>query len=443
MPSYKAPLRDQQFVLHELLGAVDVLKQMPRYADLDVDTVNQVVEEAARFCEDILQPTNRVGDEEGCTYDPVTKSVKTPTGFKEAYDAFREAGWQGLAADTRVRRPGSAAPAPDRVLRDAVLDQPGVGDVSGPDDRCPRVPGAARLAGAEGPVPAEDDVGPVDRDDVPDRAALRHRPRHAAHESRAAGRRQLQADRREDLHLLRRTRHGREHRAPGAGAPAGRAPGHEGHFAVHRAEVRAGRFGTRRHGRRPQRHLLRRPRAQDGNQRQLHVPDDPRRRERLAGRRAEQGPERDVRDDERRAARRRRAGSRHHGGRVPERGGLCARPDPGPLAGGPAGAGQAGRPHHRARGRASRAADRAGVRRGGPRVRVLGGADGRHADRRRRPRASQVRRGHDGADDADREGVHDRQRLPVRVGLHAGVRRPRLHPRQRAWSSSCAMPAST
>ena len=43
MPSYKAPLRDQQFVLHELLGAVDVLKQMPRYADLDVDTVNHVL----------------------------------------------------------------------------------------------------------------------------------------------------------------------------------------------------------------------------------------------------------------------------------------------------------------------------------------------------------------------------------------------------------------
>ncbi|MGB2819197.1 MAG: acyl-CoA dehydrogenase C-terminal domain-containing protein [Burkholderiaceae bacterium] len=99
MPSYKAPLRDQQFVLHEVLGAVDALKQMPRYADIDVDTVNQVIEEAGKFCEDILLPTNRVGDEEGCTYDPETKSVKTPTGFKEAFDAFREAGWQGLAAE--------------------------------------------------------------------------------------------------------------------------------------------------------------------------------------------------------------------------------------------------------------------------------------------------------------------------------------------------------
>ena len=99
MPIYKAPLKDQQFVLHEVLGAVDELKQAPRYADLDEDTVNHVIEEAARFCEDVLLPTNMVGDEEGCTYDPATRSVKTPKGFKEAFDKFREAGWQGLAGE--------------------------------------------------------------------------------------------------------------------------------------------------------------------------------------------------------------------------------------------------------------------------------------------------------------------------------------------------------
>ena len=100
MPSYKAPLRDQQFVLHEVLGAVDVLRQMPRYAELDADTVNQVIEEAGKFCEDQLLPINRSGDEEGCIYDAASRTVKTPRGFKEAYDAFREAGWQGLAAET-------------------------------------------------------------------------------------------------------------------------------------------------------------------------------------------------------------------------------------------------------------------------------------------------------------------------------------------------------
>jgi alkylation response protein AidB-like acyl-CoA dehydrogenase len=100
MPSYKAPLRDQQFVLHEVLGAVDTLKAMPRYADLDVDTVNQVIEEAGKFCEDVLLPINRSGDEEGCSYDPATRAVKAPKGFKQAFEAFREAGWQGLAAET-------------------------------------------------------------------------------------------------------------------------------------------------------------------------------------------------------------------------------------------------------------------------------------------------------------------------------------------------------
>jgi alkylation response protein AidB-like acyl-CoA dehydrogenase len=100
MPSYKAPLRDQQFVLHEVLVAVDALRKMPRYAELDADTVNQVVEEAGKFCEEQLLPINLSGDEEGCRYDADSKSVHTPKGFKAAYDAFREAGWQGLAAET-------------------------------------------------------------------------------------------------------------------------------------------------------------------------------------------------------------------------------------------------------------------------------------------------------------------------------------------------------
>ncbi len=99
MPVYKAPLRDQQFVIHEVLGAVDALKAMPDYADIDADTINAVVEEAGKFCAEVLHPINRSGDEEGCTYDPVTHAVKTPTGFKEAFDQFREAGWQGLACD--------------------------------------------------------------------------------------------------------------------------------------------------------------------------------------------------------------------------------------------------------------------------------------------------------------------------------------------------------
>jgi alkylation response protein AidB-like acyl-CoA dehydrogenase len=99
MPMYKAPLRDQQFVLHEVLGAVDFARRMPAFKDLDTDTANQVLEEGGRFCTDVLLPLNLSGDEQGCRFDPTTHDVKTPEGFRAAFDQFREGGWQGLTAD--------------------------------------------------------------------------------------------------------------------------------------------------------------------------------------------------------------------------------------------------------------------------------------------------------------------------------------------------------
>ncbi|MFC5431023.1 acyl-CoA dehydrogenase C-terminal domain-containing protein [Paraburkholderia denitrificans] len=98
MGQYTAPLRDMQFVLHELLNVEGEVKQMPKHADLDADTINQVLEEAGKFCSEVLFPLNQVGDREGCTYsgDGV---VTTPAGFKEAYAQFVEAGWPALACD--------------------------------------------------------------------------------------------------------------------------------------------------------------------------------------------------------------------------------------------------------------------------------------------------------------------------------------------------------
>ncbi|TAM07994.1 MAG: acyl-CoA dehydrogenase [Paraburkholderia sp.] len=98
MGQYTAPLRDMQFVLHELLNVEGEVKQMPKHADLDADTINQVLEEAGKFCSEVLFPLNQVGDREGCTYsgDGV---VTTPSGFKEAYAQFVEAGWPALACD--------------------------------------------------------------------------------------------------------------------------------------------------------------------------------------------------------------------------------------------------------------------------------------------------------------------------------------------------------
>ncbi len=101
MPIFSPPLRDQQFVMHEVLGAVEHLRAMPRYAEIDTDTINQVIEEAGKFCVEQLLPINLSGDKQGCTYDAATHEVKAPAGFRPAYDAFREAGWQGLASDSK------------------------------------------------------------------------------------------------------------------------------------------------------------------------------------------------------------------------------------------------------------------------------------------------------------------------------------------------------
>jgi alkylation response protein AidB-like acyl-CoA dehydrogenase len=96
MTTYKAPLRDIRFVLHELLE-VEKLAALPGFAEATTDLVDAVIEEGARVCENVLFPLNRPGDEEGCSFE--NGVVRTPKGFKEAYEQFREGGWIGLASD--------------------------------------------------------------------------------------------------------------------------------------------------------------------------------------------------------------------------------------------------------------------------------------------------------------------------------------------------------
>jgi alkylation response protein AidB-like acyl-CoA dehydrogenase len=99
MAQYTPPLRDMQFVLHELLDAVPTLKTIPAYADLDVDTVNAVLEEGGKFASEVLQPLNLSGDQEGCQLDKATHAVTTPKGFKAAYAQYVEGGWPALSTD--------------------------------------------------------------------------------------------------------------------------------------------------------------------------------------------------------------------------------------------------------------------------------------------------------------------------------------------------------
>ena len=99
MPVYNPPLRDMQFVMHEVLKVTDDFKAMPQHAEVDVDTINAVLEEAGKFASQVIFPLNISGDTEGCKLDQKTHEVTTPTGFKEAYKTYVEGGWAALSCD--------------------------------------------------------------------------------------------------------------------------------------------------------------------------------------------------------------------------------------------------------------------------------------------------------------------------------------------------------
>jgi len=97
MPTYTPPLRDMQFVLHEVLNVAEAFKELPPHAQTDADTLNSVLEEVGRFAAEVTFPLNMSGDAEGCKLDNATHAVTTPKGFKEAYAKFVEGGWPALA----------------------------------------------------------------------------------------------------------------------------------------------------------------------------------------------------------------------------------------------------------------------------------------------------------------------------------------------------------
>src|SRR3984957_579617 len=96
MPTYKAPVADVMFLLNDVFH-IDRYNNLPGFADATPDLIAAVLGEAAKFCEDVLTPLNRVGDREGCRRN-ADGSVTTPTGFKAAHKQFTEGGWLGLAA---------------------------------------------------------------------------------------------------------------------------------------------------------------------------------------------------------------------------------------------------------------------------------------------------------------------------------------------------------
>jgi alkylation response protein AidB-like acyl-CoA dehydrogenase len=94
--NYEAPVKDMVFLVDEWLG-MDKISALPGHEDVDTETFQFILEEAGKFCSNELLPINREGDEQGVTFE--NGEVRTPPGFKAAYDKLVEGGWTGIDAD--------------------------------------------------------------------------------------------------------------------------------------------------------------------------------------------------------------------------------------------------------------------------------------------------------------------------------------------------------
>ena len=95
MTGYSAPIADIKFVTEKLLDMPAHYEQYPAYENATSDMLDMVYTECAKFCEAELAPINQSGDQEGCRWNDGV--VSTPKGFKEAYQAFVDGGWQGIS----------------------------------------------------------------------------------------------------------------------------------------------------------------------------------------------------------------------------------------------------------------------------------------------------------------------------------------------------------
>jgi len=95
MPHYIAPTKDMQYVLNDVLDVKN--SSIPGYADLDADFLSAILEEAAKITSQVLAPLNAVGDQEGCHFE--NGVIRTPAGFKDAFEQVKEGGWTGIDCD--------------------------------------------------------------------------------------------------------------------------------------------------------------------------------------------------------------------------------------------------------------------------------------------------------------------------------------------------------
>jgi len=96
VPIYKAPVEDVIFLLNDVFR-ISRYNNLPGFGDATPDLIEAVLNEAAKLAEEVMQPLNRIGDEQGCTRHD-DGSVATPAGFKEAYLQYADGGWMGISA---------------------------------------------------------------------------------------------------------------------------------------------------------------------------------------------------------------------------------------------------------------------------------------------------------------------------------------------------------
>ncbi|MEM9899279.1 MAG: acyl-CoA dehydrogenase family protein, partial [Pseudomonadota bacterium] len=97
MTTYTPPIEEMSFVINDVLD-IQKYSNLPGFADASEDMIAAILEEGGKLAANVLHPLNKVGDKEGCIRND-DGSVTTPTGFKEAYDQFRDGGWNGLSFD--------------------------------------------------------------------------------------------------------------------------------------------------------------------------------------------------------------------------------------------------------------------------------------------------------------------------------------------------------
>lgn len=100
MPTYRAPLEDWQFLLHDFLK-IERYAALPGFGDLSPEFTSQVLDAASRFHEEVLHPINQKSDAQGARIDADGR-VTTPEGFREAWDAYRAAGWHRLSLSEKL-----------------------------------------------------------------------------------------------------------------------------------------------------------------------------------------------------------------------------------------------------------------------------------------------------------------------------------------------------